>query len=92
MILAGPGPALQNPPLVRTFPPHQNANHANEFNAYGPQRYGVNVTCGEINGDHNDEIVTGAGPGAVFGPHVRGFEVEGTPVPGLNFISYGTRK
>jgi hypothetical protein len=55
----------------------------------------VNVACGDIEGDGMDEIVTGAGPGAVFGPHARGFNYDGivlTPVPGASFIAYGTRK
>jgi hypothetical protein len=91
-IAVGPGPAPQNPPRARVFPPHQDANHKFEFNAYGPQRFGLNLTCGDVDGDGGDEIVTGAGPGAVFGPHVRGFEVNGDPRPGLNFIAYGTRK
>ena len=37
--------------------------------------------------------MTGAGPGAVFGPHVRGFNVDGTvaePLSGVNFFAYGT--
>jgi hypothetical protein len=91
-LITGPGPGFDNPPHVRIFPPEQNAVQEFEFGAYGTPHYGVNVTCGDVTGDHVDEIITGAGPGAVFGPHVRGFQTDGTPIPGLNFMAYGTRK
>ncbi len=91
-MVTGPGPAYENPPLVRVFPPEQDAVHEYEFEAYGPDHYGVNVTCGDVNGDLLDEILTGAGPGEIYGPHVRGFEVDGTPLPGLSFLAYGTNK
>ncbi len=92
MLVTGPGPGVDNPPLVRVFPAEQDAVHVYEFAAYGATQYGVNVTCGEVTGDSRDEIITGAGPGAIYGPHVRGFAVDGTPLPGLNFLAYGTNK
>ncbi len=62
------------------------------FLAYGTNKYGVNVACGDIDGDGIDEMVTGAGPGAVFGPHVRGWNWDGTgtaqAIPGINFFAY----
>ncbi len=92
MLVTGPGPGASNPPVVRVFPAEQDAVHLYEFAAYGASQYGVTVTCGELTGDLRDEILTGAGPGAIYGPHVRGFAVDGTPLPGLNFIAYGTNK
>jgi len=92
MIVVGPGPGWSNPPLVRVFPIVPEAGHLLEFPAYGPPHFGVNVTCGDLDGDSLVEILTGAGPGVVFGPHVRGFEATGVPLAGLSFLAYGTHK
>ena len=88
-LIAGPGPGGDNLPLVRVFPMDHDPEPLFEFRAYGPPHYGVNMTCGDINGDGMDEIVTGAGPGAVFGPHVRGFTYDGKPIFGMSFLAYG---
>jgi hypothetical protein len=89
-ISVSPGPAHTNPPLVRVLPPWQDAGYLFEFGAYGALHYGANVACGDVNNDSTDEILTGAGPGDIYGPHVRGFGVSGTPLPGLSFLAYGT--
>jgi predicted outer membrane repeat protein len=89
-LVAGPGPGFDNPPMVRVFMPQQDAGYDHEFYAYGASHYGVNVTCGDVTGNGFDEIITGAGPGAIYGPHVRGFFGDGEPVPGLSFLAYGT--
>jgi hypothetical protein len=63
--------------------------------AYGTPKWGVNVSAGDIDGDRFDEIVTGAGPGAVYGPHVRGWNVDGGSVqsmPRVSFLAYGTNE
>jgi len=91
-IIVGPGASPTNAPLVRLFPPENGAAHDLEFPAYGATGYGVGVSCGDLDGDGLDELLTGAGPGAVYGPHVRGFSSEGTPLPGLSFLAYGTNK
>ncbi len=92
LLITGPGPVHDNPPMVRAFPPDQAAAPIHQFRAYGSPHYGVNVTAGDMNGDLSDELLTGAGPGELYGPHVRGFEADGTPLPGLSFMAYGTNK
>jgi agmatine/peptidylarginine deiminase len=91
-IVAGPGPAYENPPLVRVFPPVQDGDHQYEFSAYGASRYGVNVSTGRMRPGSGADIVTGAGPGDIYGPHVRGFRTDGSPLPGLSFLAYGTHR
>ena len=90
-LVAGPGPAQPNPPMIRVFPPYQNSMQQYEFSAYETPHYGVNLTCGDVTGNNTDMLITGPGPGRALGPHVRGFEIDGTPLPGLGFIAYGTR-
>ncbi len=90
--VAGPGPSPDNPPLVRVYEGWGSPTLRHEFPAYGAAGYGVRVACGDPDGDGDGEIITGAGPGAIYGPHVRGFEPDGTPLPGLSFMAYGTLK
>ena len=94
-LLVGPGPHEDNRPLVRLFPLESLAPSEHEFRAYGADGYGVNVSCGDLDGNLRDEILTGAGPGDIYGPHVRGFKYYGSCAPqlaGLNFLAYGTNK
>ncbi len=94
LILTGPGPAQANPALVRTFRRTLNDwyEFSDEFTAYGADRYGVNVAAADIDGDLFDEILTGPGPGTAFGPLVRAFEMDGSPVDGgaAMVMAYGT--
>ena len=91
-LVVGPGPGYDNLPVVRVFRPLPGATLVSEFTAYGVPHFGVNVSTGDVDGDFISEILTGAGPGAVFGPHARGFDDNGTPLPGLSFMAYGTNK
>ena len=105
-ILVSPGPGEFNPPIVRVFPPEEGATYILEIMAYGMVQFpkpdpaqgysqylprGVHLSCGDVDGDLLDEIITGPGPSAIFGPFVRGFEGDGTYIPGLSFLAYGTR-
>ena len=73
--------------------PSASAIPAVSYFAYGTLKYGTNVSCGDVDGDGIDEIITGAGPGAVFGPHVRGWNHDSssvTPLPGFSFFAWDT--
>jgi len=93
-VITGPGPGEVFGPHVRCFEPDGAVVHNAGFLAYGTNKYGVKVAAGDVDGDGIDEIITGAGPGAVFGPHVRGWNWDGgpasTPIPGISFFAYGT--
>jgi hypothetical protein len=94
-IVTGPGPGPEYGPAVRVIEADGTVLSRLSFMAYGTLRYGVNVACGDVDGDGIDEIITGAGPGTMFGPHVRGWNADGTEasaVPGLSFLAYGTSR
>lgn len=61
--------------------------------AYGTSKFGVEVSCGDVDGDGLDEIITAPGPGAVFASHIRGWNYDGdavAPMPGLSFFAWPT--
>jgi len=90
-LVTGPGPGPAHPAAVMVFTGGGELECS--FLAYGTPRYGVNIAGGDIDGDGMDEIVTGAGPGAVFGPHVRGWQYSGgavVPMPDVSYMAYGT--
>ncbi|MFN7973732.1 MAG: integrin alpha [Acidobacteriota bacterium] len=91
--LTGPGPGAVYGPQVRAFREDGTAIAKVNFYAYGTLRYGVNVAGGSLDGDAPAEIGTGAGPGGVFGPHVRGFNYDGVSVSAIakvSFFAYAT--
>jgi hypothetical protein len=95
-ILTGAGPGAIFGAHVRGFETNGRPLQGLSFLAYGTSKWGVNAAGGNIEDDRFDEVITGAGPGAVFGPHVRAFDFDGappvTPVPGVNFMAYGSRQ
>jgi len=98
-ILTGAGPGVVFGPHVRGWTYDGAAIHTIpgvNFFAYGTRRWGVKVNTGDLDGDGFDEIITAPGPGAVFGPHVRGWDYDGsgttTVLPGANFMAYGTSR
>lgn len=94
-VLTGPGPGNIYGPHVRAFQNVGTSIPKVSFYAYGTLRYGVNVAAGDVDGDGFAEIASGAGPGAVFGPHVRGFDFDNVRLQALakiSFFAYGTLK
>ncbi len=93
-VITGPGPGQIFGPHVRCWSMSGTPVTGGSFMAYGTHRHGVNVAAGDIDGDGKDEIITGAGPGPVFGAHVRGWNHDGSgtvlPIPGVNFFAYNT--
>ena len=92
-ILTGPGPGPRHGPQVRAFDGNGIALPGLNFFAYGTPRNGVRIAAADVDSDRIDEILTGPGPGTVFGPHVRGFDFDGNtirPAPGLSFYAYAS--
>jgi len=88
-LVTAPGPSPDNPPLIRVFLPAHDAEHETEFHPYSTRRFSASIATGDLDGDGSDEIVTGTGPSRFFGPMVRGFELDGRPLPGLSAFAYG---
>jgi len=91
-LVTGPGPGPGNASLIRIFDTHGVVLGGTEWAAYGAGDWGADVAAGDITGNGRWEVITGPGPGPVYGPQVRGFEAEGVPVPGVNFFAYGTNR
>ena len=92
-LLSGPGPGAVYGPQVRAFDDSGAPVSGVSFYAYGTLKFGVNVAAGQVEGQARDAMLTGAGPGAVFGPHVRGFVRAGGGVAALsrlNFFAFST--
>ena len=89
-IVTGAGPAAANAPVVTAWdhasPPAASAS----FAAYGAPDWGANVAIGAIDAGATPAIVTGPGPGGSYGPHVRAFQPDGTPLAKVAFYAYGT--
>jgi hypothetical protein len=95
-IVTGPGPGSVYGPHVRGWFRDGSPIQKITFFAYGTLRYGVNVASGNVDGESPySEMVTGAGEGAVFGPHVRGWNFDAntnTAIQKINFFAYSTLK
>ncbi|MFN7975390.1 MAG: VCBS repeat-containing protein [Acidobacteriota bacterium] len=94
-ILTGPGPGPVYGPQVRSFRGTGAPIQKVRFFAYATLRYGVEIATGAVDGGDRDAMITGAGPGTVFGPHVRMFEFDGTSIlalPQSSYFAYATLK
>lgn len=83
----GPGPPSDN--QVRVHRTDGSASPV-RFTAYAAGQWGTNVGSGAIAPGEPDEILTGPGPGPVYGPHVRGFSWAGEANLRVSFFAYGT--
>ncbi|MFN7976308.1 MAG: Ig domain-containing protein [Acidobacteriota bacterium] len=94
-ILTAPGPGPTFGPQVRGFLRDGSPLGKVSYFAYSTLRFGANVCPRSLDGDPFEEIVTGAGPGAVFGPHVRGWNYDNVAITALgkvSYFAYGTLK
>ena len=94
-VLTGPGPSAVYGPQVRSFGWDGTLQPKVNFYAYGTLRYGAKPRAGDLDSDTIDELLVTPGPGAVFGPHVRAFDFDGTQVQAMakvSFFAYGTLK
>jgi hypothetical protein len=94
-IVTGAGPGAVFGPHVRGWN-HDGGGSTTaipqvSFLAFGTPRWGVNVACGDIDGDGMDEVICGAGPSEQFGSHVRGWNCDGgtaAPLAGVSWFAY----
>jgi len=87
-ILTGPGPGDVFGPHVRAFRRNGDPMSKIGYFAYGTLKYGVNVGAGWLDDDDYEEILNGPGPGAVFGPQVRGYNFDGASIATIAKINY----
>lgn len=97
-LITAPGPGSQFRPHVRAWK-YENGylNPLNQvsFIISNTLRWGANIAAGDIDGDTIDEIITGAGPGPNYGPHVRAFNYDGqtvSPINAAGFFAYSGGK
>ena len=94
-IVTGPGPGAVFGPQARAFTAGGAPLAKVNFYAYQTLKYGLNVATGDLDRDGFAEIVTGPGPGAVFGPHLRAFNDDGSTIQAIakiSFFAYQTLK
>jgi hypothetical protein len=94
-IVVGAGPGHSFQPGVKVFSFSNDSFNTSDLSGFlafpGGQGYGVNVACGDLDGDGCDEIITGCGPGPALRARIRVFTKMGDsikPVSGLDFMAY----
>lgn len=95
-VITGPGPGEVYGPHIRGFVEDNGSVSplgGVNFYAYGTLRYGAITATLEFDRNEEDEMMTGAAPGVIFGPHVRGWDYDGrttSPMAKVNFFAYFT--
>jgi len=88
-IIAGMGPGEGQPARVRAFTMSGTQISGGDMLAYGTPSWGVNIHTGDIDGDGQDEIITGSGEGGGYRPHVRAWKYQNgalQPVLDVSFL------
>ncbi|MFN7973939.1 MAG: hypothetical protein U0166_16610 [Acidobacteriota bacterium] len=88
-VLVGRGLGAPNTNEVRVFTSGGGSTSV-DFLAWRRRPVGVNVD--DADAGASTAILTGPGPGAVYGPQVRAFQRDGTAVAKVNYYAYGTLK
>ncbi|MFN7971732.1 MAG: putative Ig domain-containing protein [Acidobacteriota bacterium] len=89
-VITGMGHGLPDPNKVALA--RSSGTPLLEFDAYGAYKWGVNVARAQVDGVPGDEILTGIGPGADLGPHVRAFTNAGSAISKVSYFAYATLK
>ena len=92
-LLTGPGPGDVYGPQIRGFARDGSPVSKINFYAYGTLKFGSNVDGADVDCDGYSEILSAAGPGAVFGPHIRGWNFDAssfTAIQKVNFFAFST--
>ncbi|MFN7976426.1 MAG: S8 family serine peptidase [Acidobacteriota bacterium] len=87
-ILTAPGPGAVFAPQIRGFDRAGAAIAKVNFFAYGTLKYGANTSGANLDADATREILSGPGPGLVFGPHVRGWNYDGVSLSAMSKVSF----
>ena len=91
-ILSGAGPDVANAPVVKTWNHANPPSQVSQWSAYSASSFGTNVAGVDISGGGTSEVVTGPGPGGIYGPQIRGFSSSGAALSKVNYFAYGTLK
>ncbi|MFN7974251.1 MAG: kelch repeat-containing protein [Acidobacteriota bacterium] len=86
---AGLGPP--NPNEVKVYDAGGTAAPV-DFFAFAAGGYGANVASGDLDLGGLAEILAAPGPGPAYGPQVRAFRRDGSPIAKVNFYAYATLK
>jgi len=84
------GPDINNTSMVKIF--DETWTELNVFTAFDAASvgYGGRVAMGDIDGDGAFELLVAKGEGPTNNSEVKGFELDGTPLSGANFVPFSS--